>query len=92
MFVPNFEAIGHVTSVLGSVNLSKSLTLKAVSFKKRQKIFNMVISFKIPFHPCQVANPFSAAMRFFLFCFFLIVSFFFPNLVYSSPKPQNIKM
>ena len=32
-FVPNFEAIGHVTLVLGPENLPESLTLKTVLLK-----------------------------------------------------------
>ena len=33
MFLPNFEAIGHVTSVLEPKNRPTSLALKAVSVK-----------------------------------------------------------
>ena len=33
MFVPNFEAIGHVTLVLEPENRPASLTLKVVSVK-----------------------------------------------------------
>ena len=56
MFVHNFEAIGHVTSVLEPENRPASLAQKAVSVKNglsTAKIFHRVICLKIPFHPNQ---------------------------------------
>ena len=56
MFVLNFEAIGHVTSVVEPENRTASLAEKAVSVKNRlitAKIFHMVVCLKIPFHPNQ---------------------------------------
>ena len=56
MFVPNFEAIGHVTLVLGPEPPHK-FGVKKQSHSKtaqvRQKIFHLVKCLKIPFHPNQ---------------------------------------
>ena len=56
MFVPNFEAIGLVTLVLGPENRPASWRKKRSQLKTaqmRQKIFNIVVCLKIPFHPNQ---------------------------------------
>ena len=82
MFVPNFEAIGHVILVLGPENHPASLAYKAISVKNgqvRQKIFHMVVCLKIPFQPNQ---PTFARDEVFFFLIF----------VRSSPKPQNIEI
>ena len=54
MFVPNFEAIGHVTLVLGPKNAPKVWRKKpsqSETAEVLQEIFHTVICFKIPFHP-----------------------------------------
>ena len=75
MFVPNFEAKGHVTSVLEPENRPASFAYKAVSVKNglsslRQKIFHWVICLKIPFHPNQPTFG-RDEVYFFFFPFFL---------------------
>ena len=40
MFIPNFEAISHMTLVLGTENCPKNLAKKAVSFKNGLKAVN----------------------------------------------------
>ena len=84
-FIPNFEAISHMTLVLGPENCPKNLAKKAVSFKNglsTAKIFHMVICRKIPFHHNQ---PTFGRDEIFFF-FFLILE------RSSSPKPQNIEV
>ena len=82
MFIPNFEAISHMTLVLGPENCPKNLAKKAVSFKNGKKYFTWLYAFKIPFHPNQ--PTFERDEIFF---------FFFLNLERSSsPKPQNIEV
>ena len=54
MFVPNFEAIGHMTLVLEPENCPQVWRKKrpqSKAVKVRQKIFHMVVCLKIPFHP-----------------------------------------
>ena len=56
MFVPNFEAIGRVTSVLGPKNRPEVRCTKRSHLKTalvRQKIFHTVIHLKVHFHPNQ---------------------------------------
>ena len=89
MFVPNSEAISHVTLVFGAENLPKGLAQKTRLIQKRlkygKKYFTRLYVLRYSFIP---TNPLLAAKRFFLFFFF-----FFLNLVRSSfPKPQNIEI
>ena len=73
MFVHNFEAMGHVTSVLEPENRPTSLAQKAVSVKNglsTAKIFHMVKCLKIPFHPNQPTFG-RDEVYFFFFPFFL---------------------
>ena len=70
MFVPIFEAMSLVTSVLGSENHFKNLVYKAVLLKtglNTAKIFHrVIIRLKIPFYPYQ---PTSGHDEFFSFFF-----------------------
>ena len=88
MFVPNFEAMSHVISILRPENHVKKLGLKAVLMKNdlnTAKIFHrVIIRLKIPFYPYQRTFGHD---EFFFSCFFFL---FFLNLVCSSPKPQHI--
>ena len=90
MFVPNFEAIGHVTLVLEPENRSASLALKAVSvkngFKYGKKYFIWLYVLRYPFIP---TNLLLAAMSFFSF---FSLFFFLIFVRFSSPKPQNIEI
>ena len=63
MFVPNFEAINHVTLVLGPENHPESLAEEAVSLKN---------GFKIPF---RLNQPTFGRHEFF-FLFLLFFAFF----------------
>ena len=78
IFVPNFEAIGHVTSVLEPEKRPASLALKSGFSQKRlkygKKYFIWLYVSRYPFIP---TNPLLAAMRFISFFFFFFFSFFF---------------
>ena len=79
-FVPNFEAIGHVTLVLEPENRPASSAKKRSQSKTaevRQKIFHRVICLKTPFHPNQSTFD-RDEVYFFFFLFFLFFPFFFP--------------
>ena len=67
-FIPNFEAISHMTLVLGPKNCPKNLAKKAVSLNNglstAKNISHDYMSLRYPFIP---TNPLSDAMRFFSF-------------------------
>ena len=73
MFVPNFEAIGHVTLVLEPKTAPQVWRKKRSQSKTalvRQKIFHMVVCLKIPFHPNQPTFGRNEVYFFFFFLFF----------------------
>ena len=76
MFVPNFEAISHVTLVLGPENHLKSLVQKVVS------LFYLTGLQYVLRYSFILTNPLLATMSF----------FFFSNLVRCSSKPQHIEI
>ena len=89
MLVHNFEALGHVTSVLEPENPPRKFGVKSSLSQKRLKygknIFHMVICLKIPFHPNQPTFGRDEVYFFVSFFFFLIY------VRSSSPKPQHIR-
>ena len=93
-FVPNLEAIGHVTLVSEPENRPASWRKKPFQSKTaevRQKIFHMVECLKMSFHLNQ--STFGHDEIYFLFSFFfLLFPFFFLIFVRSSSKPQNIEI
>ena len=90
MFVPNFKAIGQVTSVLEPENRPATLGVKSGLSQKRlkygKKYFIGLYVSRYPFIP---TNPLLAAMSgsFLFFPFFLFLIF-----VRTSPKPQHIEI
>ena len=75
MFVPNFEAISHVTSVLEPKTATQVWRKKRSHSKTAwvwQKIFRAVICLKIPYHPNQ--PTFGRNEILFLFFFFFFCS------------------
>ena len=79
MFVPNFEAIGHVTSVLEPENrpaIWRKNRSQSKTAEVQQKIFHRVICLKIPFHPNQTTFGRDEVYFFFFFLFFLFFPFF----------------
>ena len=90
MIVPNFEAIGHVASVLEPETAPQVCRKKRSQSKTaevRQKIFHMVVCLKMPFHPNQPTFG-CDEVHFFFFSFFFFLIF----LCSSSPKPQNMEI
>ena len=94
MFVPNFEAIGHVSLVFRTRKPPRKFVVKSGLGQKRlkygKKYFMWLDVLRYPFIP---TNPLLAAIRFipfFSFFFFFFSFFFFLIFVRSSsPKPHS---